>query len=59
MHSAEQNWRKGLVQVTAFLELENQVHDQAFKVYDAQSAYIESLSQIYLLSGIPFEKGAQ
>lgn len=55
MSKAEQNWKKGLVQVTAFLELENQVHDQASKVFDAQTAYITALSQVQILAGVDFE----
>jgi outer membrane protein TolC len=54
MNKAEQNWKRGLVQVTAFLELENQVHEQASKVFDVQTAYIEALSQMMLLAGSDF-----
>ncbi len=52
MDRTEQNWKKGLVPVTSYLELENQVHDQAFKVFDAQSSYIEALTQVKLLAGV-------
>lgn len=54
MSKAEQNWKKGLVQVTAFLELENQVHEQASKVFDAQTAFVEALSQVQFLAGVDF-----
>lgn len=54
MRKAEQNWKKGLVQVSTFLGLENQVHQQAVKVYDAQIAYINALSEIQSLAGIDF-----
>jgi outer membrane protein TolC len=55
MKNAEQNWKKGLVNAPAFLELESQVHEQAAKVYDAQADYVQSLSQIELLAGRTFE----
>jgi len=54
MDRTEQNWKKGLVPVTSYLELENQVHDQAFKVFDAQSTYIEALTQVKLLVGVDY-----
>ena len=52
MDRTEQNWKKGLVPVTSYLELENQVHEQVFKVYDAQAAYFESLAQVQLVAGV-------
>ena len=52
MDRTEQNWKKGLVPVTSYLELENQVHEQASKVFDAQSGYTEALTQLNLLSGV-------
>lgn len=52
MDRTEQNWKKGLVPVTSYLELENQVHEQAFKVFDAQSTYVEALTQVSLLAGV-------
>jgi len=55
MKRAEQNWKRGLVQVTAFLELENQVHEQAVKVFNAQIAYIEAASQMQFLAGNEFK----
>lgn len=55
MNHTEQNWKKGLVPITSYLELENQVHEQAFKVFDAQSEYMESLAQLKLLSGVDSE----
>jgi hypothetical protein len=54
MSKAEQGWKKSLVQVTVFLELENQVHEQANKVFDSQADYIEALSQAQLLAGSDF-----
>lgn len=51
MRSAEANWKKGLVPASSLLDLETQVHDQAVKVYQAQTDFIQSLSQILLLSG--------
>lgn len=57
MSRAEKDWKKGLVPVVAFLELENQVHGQAVKVYAAQTGYVEALSQVQLLSGLKFEAG--
>ncbi len=54
MKVTEANWRKGLVQVASFLELENQVHEQAVKVFDAQMAYVEALSHVLLSSGQSF-----
>lgn len=55
MKRAEQNWKRGLVQVTAFLELENQVHEQAVKVFNAQVTYIEAVSQMQFLAGTEFK----
>jgi len=52
MDRTEQSWKKGLVPVTSYLELENQVHEQAFKVFEAQSGYMEALTQLKLLSGV-------
>lgn len=47
-----QNWKRGLIPATTYLDLESQVHDQVFRVYDAQTGYIEAVSQIKFLSGI-------
>lgn len=54
MARAEQNWKKGLVRVTEFLELENQVNEQTLKVFESQTAYADALSQLFLLSGQSF-----
>lgn len=51
MHAAESNWKKGLVNATAFLELENQVHEQTDRVYDVQVEYVQALSQLQVLIG--------
>ncbi len=59
MSRAEQNWKKGLVPVSAYLELEDQVHDQAVKVFDAQTTYIEALSQVQILAGTNFKMGTR
>lgn len=59
MKKAEANWRKGLVPVTAFLELETQVHEQANRVYEAQVAYAAALSRVLLLAGREFPGGDQ
>lgn len=54
LEQVEMNWKKGLVTVVTFLELENQVHEQAIKIYESQISYIEALSQILLLAGSEF-----
>lgn len=54
MNKASANWKKGLVPATAFLELEDQVHEQADHVYEAQVTYVTALSEILLLSGKEF-----
>ncbi|MBI2606296.1 MAG: TolC family protein [Deltaproteobacteria bacterium] len=59
MSKAEINWKKSLVPVTAFLELESQVHEQAVRVFDAQTAYVEALSRVWLLAGLDFQPEAQ
>ncbi len=59
MNRTEQNWKRGLVPVTAFLDLENQVHDQASKVFDAQTGYADALSELELLAGLPFGAGSR
>jgi outer membrane protein TolC len=55
LEQVEMNWKKGLVSVVTFLELENQVHEQALKIYESQISYIEALSQILLLAGSEFK----
>lgn len=55
MDKTEQGWKKGLVPITSYLELENQVHEQAFKVFDAQSDYIQVAAEVKLLAGVDAE----
>lgn len=54
MKRAEKKWKKGLVPVVAFLEMENQVHEQVVKVFSAQTTYVAALSQILFLAGLNF-----
>lgn len=52
MTAAEQHWKRGLISVAVFLEMENQVHRQTDRVYEVQNSYIEALSELELLAGV-------
>lgn len=52
MDRTEQAWKKGLVPVTSYLELENQVHEQASKVFDAQADYVDAVIQLKIIAGV-------
>jgi outer membrane protein TolC len=53
--TAEGSWKKGLVPVVAFLELESQVHEQIVKVFEAQHDFVQSQSELLLLAGKDYE----
>jgi outer membrane protein TolC len=48
---AEANWKRGLVPITPFLELEGQVHEQISEVFSAQADYVRAKSELSLLAG--------
>lgn len=56
MQRTELGWRKGLVPVSVFLELESQIHDQILRSFEAQTSYVDALSELFLLSGQGFPR---
>jgi len=58
MDHTEIGFRKGLVAAPSFLELEEQVHEQTAKVYEAQLEYIQARSSLLMISGQDFSLGA-
>ena len=54
--NAEINWKKGLIQIVVYLELENQVYNQIYRVYKTQADFIETASRIHFLAGSSYVK---
>lgn len=54
LEKADESLHKSLVGVLAFLELEDRAHEQIRSAYDAQTDYLEALSDYQRLSGKPF-----
>lgn len=57
MDKTENAFRKSLIAAPSFLDLEEQVHEQTAKVYEAHLEYVQAMSNLLMISGKDFQTG--